>query len=316
MQHIFILNPAAGHADSTRTLKEQIHAAYGDDAVIYETQGVGDATAYVRDYASAHPDQELRFYACGGDGTFSEVVGGAVGCPHAAVGIVPVGTGNDFVRNFTDKERFLSIEHQKNGSEIYIDLLRCNDRYCVNMLNTGFDCEVVARMEQIKRRVPAGMAYALGVVIELIKKPCAHITLCTEDGYTESGERLLCAVANGGFYGGGYHPLPDASPSDGVMDACLVKNVSRVRFVSLIGKYKKGTHIIPATRDIIKLVRCRRLTLTFPAPRRVSLDGELLMMDRCEIEVVPAAIRLVLPDGCKPKNGGAANADKETIANE
>ena len=180
-----------------------------------------------------------------------------------------------------------------------LDLIRCNEYYGVNLLNTGFDCEVVATMQKIKRRVPSGMAYALGVVFELLKKPCATVTATADGEVADSGKRLLCAVANGGYYGGGYHPLPCASLSDGWMDVCLVKNVSRVRFLTLIGKYKKGTHIIPATRKIIRLLHCRRLTLEFPAPRRVSVDGELVVMDRCDIEIVPAAIRLVVPQGCE-----------------
>lgn len=300
MQHIFVLNPAAGQADSSTMLKEQILALYGESAVIYETRGIGDATAFVREYANAHKEQQLRFFACGGDGTFSEVVGGAVGFDHVAVGIVPVGTGNDFVRNFENKEHFLSLESQRDGSEISVDLLRCNDRYCVNMLNTGFDCEVVGCMQRIKRRVPSGMAYALGVLIELIKKPCATVKVIADGEVADDGKRLLCAVANGGFYGGGYHPLPHASISDGMIDVCLVKNVSRIRFVTLIGKYKKGTHIIPATRKVIHVLRCRHLTLEFPEPRQVSIDGELVSMDRCEIEVLPAAFRLVLPVGSTP----------------
>ena len=298
MQHIFILNPAAGQADSTASLTQKIRQHYGEDALIYETRGVGDATAFVREYASTHTGTPLRFYACGGDGTFSEVAGGAVGFDHVAVGLVPVGTGNDFVRNFEHSENFLSLAHQKNGQEITIDLLRCNDRYCVNMLNTGFDCEVVGKMQEIKRRVPPGMAYALGVLIELIKKPCATMTVTADGQLVESGKLLLCAVANGGFYGGGYHPLPYASPADGWIDVCLVSNVTRLRFVSLIGKYKKGTHIIPQTRKIIKLLRCRSLCLEFPEERRVSIDGELVLMKRCEIEVLPQAMRLVLPEGC------------------
>jgi diacylglycerol kinase family enzyme len=144
------------------------------------------------------------------------------------------------------------------------------------------------------------MASALVVLIELIKKPCATVKVIADGEVADDGKRLLCAVANGGFYGGGYHPLPHASISDGMIDVCLVKNVSRIRFVTLIGKYKKGTHIIPATRKVIRVLRCRRLTLEFPEPRQISIDGELVSMDRCEIEVLPAAFRLVLPVGSAP----------------
>jgi YegS/Rv2252/BmrU family lipid kinase len=314
MQHIFILNPAAGQSDSTKTLEEQIRQVFEDQAMIYYTTGVGDATNFVRDYCRKNPEEELRFYACGGDGTLSEVASGAYGFSNAAIGLVPVGTGNDFVRNFLSKEKFLSIEAQRNGREITIDLMRCNDRYCVNMFNTGFDCEVVKQMQVIKRKVPAGMAYALGVVIELIKKPCAVMKVTADGEFAMEGKKLLCAVANGGFYGGGYHPLPDASPIDGYMDVCTVENVSRVRFVSLIGKYKKGTHITPKTKKIIKLLHCRSLCIEFPEPRSVSLDGELVEMSRCELEMIPGALKFVLPQGselCVSAASGESSAVDE-----
>ena len=127
------------------------------------------------------------------------------------------------------------------------------------------------------------------------------------------GKKLLCAVANGGFYGGGYHPLPDASPIDGYMDVCMVENVSRLRFVSLIGKYKKGTHIIPQTQKIIKLLHCRSLCIEFPEPRSVSLDGELVEMSRCELEMIPGALTFVLPQGSELK---VAAASDEAVADE
>jgi YegS/Rv2252/BmrU family lipid kinase len=297
MQHIFVLNPAAGQADSSTMLKEQILALYGESAVIYETRGIGDATAFVREYANAHKEQQLRFFACGGDGTFSEVVGGAVGFDHVAVGIVPVGTGNDFVRNFENKEHFLTLESQRDGSEISVDLLRCNDRYCVNMLNPGFDCEVVGCMQRIKRRVPSGMAYALGVLIELIKKPCATVKVIADGEVADDGKRLLCAVANGGFYGGGYHPLPHASISDGMIDVCLVKNVSRIRFITLIGKYKKGTHLSGKYDDILSCVKGKEYDISFDKPTPISVDGELVTVESIHMECVPGALSFIVPEG-------------------
>lgn len=313
MKHIFILNPAAGRADSTEATAAKINAVFGEDAQIHYTTGVGDATAFVKAYAEEHTEEPLRFYACGGDGTLSEVVNGAVGYPNVAVGLIPVGTGNDFVRNFENIDSFHSMEAQKAGREITIDLLRCNGRYCVNMINTGFDCEVVGSMEKIKRHVPSGMAYALGVVIQLMKMPGVDITATVDGERVEGGERLLCAIANGGYYGGGFHPLPQASTSDGYLDMCLVKRVSRSRFLSLIGSYKKGTHLNSKTEDIIDCYHARSVLLEFPEPRFVSMDGELLRMDRCELELVPGALRFVVPEGSTPVGEAAEQAQGVTV---
>lgn len=299
MRHIFILNPAAGREDSTGRISEQITNSFGNAAEIYRTVGIGDATNYVRRYGEEHPEEPLRFYACGGDGTLSEVVSGAVGLSNAAVGLIPIGTGNDFVRNFTNIPQFLSLEAQKEGKEVWIDLLRCNDRYCVNMLNTGFDCEVVVQAAKIKRTVPSGMAYLLGIVRELAEMPGVEMTLMVDGKKVPCGEKFLCAVANGGYCGGGFHPSPRASLNDGYIDVCLVNRVSRLRFLRLVGSYKKGTHINPKTKDVLTSFRCRSLVMEFPQPRHVSIDGELPLLQRCEIAIVPSALKFVLPSGCE-----------------
>ena len=129
MKHIYLINPAAGRNDSSQMLKDAIEAAYSDAVErpeIYLTTGVGDATRYVHAWCGAHPEQQARFYACGGDGTLSEVVSGATEHPNASVGLVPVGTGNDFMRSFSSPDRFMNIDAQRAGQEIEIDLMRCN----------------------------------------------------------------------------------------------------------------------------------------------------------------------------------------------
>ena len=149
MKHIYLINPAAGRSDSTDMLSEQIRAAYEDgqnEAVLYRTAGVGDATRYVREYCIEHPDEEVRFFACGGDGTFNEVAAGAQGFAYAAVGLIPVGTGNDFMRNFVGTDRFMDVSAQKEGEVMELDLIRCNDYYGVNLLNTGFANDICKRI--------------------------------------------------------------------------------------------------------------------------------------------------------------------------
>ena len=89
---------------------------------------------------AAESSERLRFYACGGDGTLGEVVNGAAGQVNAEVGLIPIGTGNDFVRNFADAGDFFDIEAQVMGEARAIDLIKCNDRYGINVVNVGFDC--------------------------------------------------------------------------------------------------------------------------------------------------------------------------------
>ena len=304
MKHIYIINPAAGRGDSSDALIARIMKAYGskgetDLPSIYVTTGVGDATRYVHAWCNEHPGEQVRFYACGGDGTLSEVVGGAVGHDGASVGLIPAGTGNDFVRSFTQPDRFMNFEAQRDGEEIEI---RCNGTYGVNLFNTGFDCEVVVKTGEIKRRpwVPAGMAYGMGVAFEFVRKPGVKVELTIDGGKPKKRELLLCAIGNGAYYGGGFMPLPHASISDGYLDMCVIDNVSRRKFISLIGSYKRGEHVVPENADILEYVRCRSVTMKFPRPQNVCMDGEVRQMCECTIEVVPRALRFVVPRGSAP----------------
>ena len=302
MKHIYLINPAAGRGDTSADVRARIEAAYADadeKPIVYLTTGMGDATRFVHSMCQQMPDEQLRFYACGGDGTLGETVTGAAEHPNASVGLVPIGTGNDFVRNFTSSENFMDIEAQRYGEETTIDLIRCNGVYCVNLFNTGFDCEVVVKMTEIKRSpwVPAGMAYGAGVAFELIRKPGVKVELSIDGGEVQTRELLLCAVGNGAYYGGGFMPVPFASLSDGMLDMCIVNNVSRVKFVSLVGSYKRGQHVIPQNGDVLTYVRCRRVDMVFPELQNICMDGEVKQMRECHLEVVPSALRLCVPRG-------------------
>lgn len=313
MKHIYLINPAAGRGDATIELTEKIRSAYGDVdpiAEIYHTTGVGDATRFVREYCTEHPDEAVRFYACGGDGTLGEVVNGAMGFENAAVGLIPSGTGNDYMKNFTERERFFDFEAQRDGEEMAIDILRCNDTYCVNMINIGFDCEVVTKTVEIKRKpwVPGGMAYIFGLIYTLIRKPGVEPEIILDGENLGKNKMLLCAIGNGAFCGGGFKSLPEAVLDDGIMDACLINNVSRVKFLSLVGNYKAGTHVCEKTADIIRYVRCHTLELLFPREQNVCIDGEVLKMHGCKISLLSKALRFVLPRGCAPVRGVTAGA--------
>jgi diacylglycerol kinase family enzyme len=142
------------------------------------------------------------------------------------------------------------------------------------------------------------MAYGMGVAIELVRKPGVNVEISIDDGEARKKELLLCAIGNGARYGGGFTPLPFASMRDGLLDVCIVKNVSRAKFVSLVGSYKKGTHVIPQNADILEYLRCRKVHMKFDRPQNVCMDGEVRKMTECDIEVIPGGLHFILPTGC------------------
>ncbi len=310
MKHCFIINPASGKPKSKEGLEERISECAkqkGIEACIIKTEQPGDMQRYISELAEKYAGEQLYIYACGGDGTLCEAVDGIMSLPsreNIYLGVVPVGTGNDFVRNFGEREPFLDIDAQLDASVLDVDLLRCNDTYCLNMVNIGFDCQVVVKTAKIKKHklVPSKLAYILGLVATLAKKPGAHMSIAADGGEGEKRQLLLSTFANGAFCGGGFNSNPQASLCDGKINALLVNDISRTKFVSIVGKYKSGTHLDGSCSQLLENGWAERYSLEFDCPTQISIDGELRTVDRLDICCVPQAIRVLLPRGCEYKS--------------
>ena len=115
MRDVYIINPAAGKYDSTESLSNQINAVYNGEAKILITSGEGDAMRLAR--AEAESGDEVRIFACGGDGTCFEVLNGIAGYKNASIGVIPIGSANDFIKyfGFDSKKVFLDIKKQKKA---------------------------------------------------------------------------------------------------------------------------------------------------------------------------------------------------------
>lgn len=306
MKHCFILNPAAGKGKMAEEIRQKIDARERDDIEIYVTTCIGDATDYIPRRVADEPTESYRFYACGGDGTLGEAVCGMMALPKgcdAALGLVPSGTGNDFVRNFEGGEHFFSIEDQLDAEEEVIDLIRCNDRFAVNMVNVGFDCEVVCKTLEFKQNklVPKQLTYILGLIMTLIRKPGVRASVSKDGGAAELKNYLLNTYANGCFCGGGFHSNPTASLTDGQIDAILVRPIGRLKFVSIVGEYKKGTHLDPKYATVLDHEKFGRVDLAFEKTTNISVDGEVIRADELHLSVEKDALRFLVPKGAAMK---------------
>ena len=304
MKHVFIINPAAGKENSYEIIQNALASMQTPvDYELYQTQGVGDATTYIRDYCEKYT-QPVRFYACGGDGTLNEVVNGAVGYAHASVGCYPCGSGNDFVKYYGGKNMFLNIEELVDAKEEYIDLMRVGDRYAINATHFGFDSCVAQTMMKVRRKKLIGgkNAYTTGVVVGLFKgmKNQCKVTV---DGelINPNGKILLCTIANGQYVGGSFRCAPRSVDNDGMLEICLVHPVSHVTFMRLIGEYTKGTHLdSPKFEKHIEYRRGHSIRIEAPEGFVYSFDGELISDTDFTVEVVPRALRFAVPTSARP----------------
>lgn len=310
MKYCFIVNPLAGKGKMVEGVLSDISAACegaGVDHSVLVSRNIEETRDFISENAAA-VDGEVSFIACGGDGTLCQTILlvmelSAEQREKVSVGVVPMGTGNDFVSNFTDKERFFNIEAQIKGSAYEIDLVKCNDLYSVNMVNVGFDSHVVCKKERLSKKkwLPRKLAYIAGLVITLIRKPGLKVDFSRDGDKPEKRDLLLTTLANGAFCGGGFNSNPKASLTDGNIDCIAVKNVSRLKFLSLVGKYKSGTHLSGKFDSIISHFKCRKADLVFSEETPVSVDGELVYTKELHLSVDEKAIKIRLPEGVLPK---------------
>ena len=312
MRTIFVINPKAGKGKGIDKLVEKIRIASektGIKADIYMTKAVGDGEAFADliGKETAASSETVRLIACGGDGTLNEVLNGVIRYENLTVGVVPIGTGNDFCRNFPDDGDFLDIEAQLRGKVIKCDAIKYSGllagkqqtRYCANMFNIGFDCNVVDLTAKLKKYplIAGSLAYLMGVAITYIKKKGARLRVELDGKVIEDGPLLLTAIANGGFCGGGVHSSPYASVTDGKMDVNVIYNVSRLDFLKKFPHYAKGTHMeLPDIDQVLYAGTCRKARITpLDGTMRLCTDGEIVDAGEIEFEMVPAAFNLLVP---------------------
>jgi len=302
MIYHFILNPKSGRPRKHQNMEELIKAACRKRQLsyhIYYTTCPGDATEYVSSMIRISQERQ-RFICVGGDGTLSEIVNSAPCNPNVEFGVIPYGTGNDFVRNFTNKELFCSIDEQLDGKTVSLDLIKYNDAYSVNMVNIGFDCAVVKEATRIKKNklVPNGLSYTFGIIKVLLRKIGTKMRLIFDDGEVWEDVYTLTAIANGKFCGGGYRAVPMAKPNDGYLEISAIKKVSRLTFIRLVKSYKKGTHL--QNKKAEKYFNVRRDThfkMEFDAPVPICIDGDIKGVKTVDFSIVPNAFNFVVPNG-------------------
>jgi len=297
MKHLFIINPAAGSYNRTEEYSEAIHRICRERSLNYEVRvstAPGEATRIARE--AAETGDEIRIYACGGDGTLNEVMAGAAGHDNAAITVFSGGSGNDFVKIFNEPKAFFDLQRLMDADEAVFDLIQCNDDLALNICSVGLDARIGTDVSNYKR-IPllhGFRAYAASTVVNVIRGISEHYVV-EINGEIIDGEQTFVCVCNGRFYGGGFNPVPEADPTDGMLDVLLVKKVSRAQVPFIIGKYKNGRY--KELSDIARYIKTDRVKILCDKPTPINMDGELRTAQVVEMTVAKEKIRFFYPKG-------------------
>lgn len=271
-----IVNPTAGSGRAGRLvtwLQERL--ARRPDARLAITSAAGEAERLASRAAGEHD----RVVAVGGDGTVQEVVNGLLEASgnHAALGIVPVGSGNDLARSLRLPSEPAEAWTAAIGNvEVPTDVARARsgdgrERWFASAGGIGFDAQVAAAMTHRSGWQRGRAGYLLTTVSELrrFRNRSVRITLDGEEAIER--DVLLVAITNGSFYGGGMRIAPDASVHDGMLDLCIVGNVSRLTAIGQLPNLYRGTH---TNHPAVEMRRGRTVEIDGDDHTLVHLDGE------------------------------------------
>lgn len=290
---LFIINPVAGKGKTIEVLPKlkDLLEKFKDiiAAEIKISSRIGEISEITKEYYNAG---YREFVAVGGDGSLSELLNGLVfpADEPVTVGIIPMGTGNDFVKNIYDEiniDKILnSIFINKTKS---IDIGKVNDHYFINVSSFGIDGPIIEDTEKYKKILPGKSAYLYSTLkAGMIFKPSIVKVSTPHESY--EGAMLLIAIGNGKYFGGGMKICPEADLSDGMFDVCLVNDVSKSKFLRNISKIYSGRL---AEIKEVKYLRTDQLTIVVQdKDYLINIDGNLVGKTPVSVSIIKKAISI------------------------
>ncbi len=291
-----LVNPVAGNGRSKKVaisasnwLKER-----NIPHCIRETTASGAAKEMVKEIAATYRgDPSDMILSIGGDGTFLEVVQGALESK-IPIASLPAGTGNDFLKSLNvPSDPIAALEHIYNAPVREIDVGMLNGELFVNECGAGFDVMVLDYAEKAKKHVRGLLPYLWGVICTIFTYYSSPMIISADGKEVFRDDCLVFSVANGKFIGGGIPISPNAEPTSGKLELLVLKACSRLRLMSYLPGLLRGK--ILSFRDTV--VNCRADTVTVqPADPsktlRVNIDGEITDMKTCTFSILPRSLSI------------------------
>lgn len=293
----FIVNPIAGNAYGEQILPqlEEKIKEYGIPGEIVLTEKNGHASELARDFAERG---YTHIIAVGGDGTMNEVAKELIGRNGIITGIVPAGTGNDFIQilGYPDRfeEKHWEIFFKQNL--IMMDYGTCNGTPFFNGMGLGFDAEVAARNYVAPGQTKMGSkSKYLKDILSILFFFKEYLVKIKNNGVLEETNCFINTIANGRRHGGGFFLTPHAIANDGLLDVCMVKKIGLLKRVDMLLKVTKGAH---TTDRRVHYYTTARFEADFGREVPYHVDGEVFYSRYFDVQIHPKKIQVIYnPEG-------------------
>jgi diacylglycerol kinase (ATP) len=293
-----IVNPAAGGGRSARLAGPALARlrAHGLKVDVIASTAQGHAVQLARE---AYDQGYRRFLAAGGDGTAHEILNGVFAGRSAvqriALGFLPMGTGNSFLRDFAKDGEAGSMQALLEGRTRTVDLLRLThstgEIYSFNLLSVGFTADVAALTNRMFKRF-GDLGYLLGVFVRVVQLRRRSVALrCDDDAVWDEGRSLFLTFNNSKYTGGTMLIAPDADATDGLIEFVRWGPIGRLGLLRTLPRLYDGSHIKHplASRRAVRHVEFKEA-----APVDVMIDGEVATLVCRSLDVVPGAVDIFI----------------------
>ena len=286
-----IVNPKAGSVTDINALVERLRSL--PDAELFITAKTGGATQSTRMALRKGCETVI---AAGGDGTLNEVVNGLRQDASVALGLIPLGTGNDFARTLNlptvldDAIRVVATGHTRP-----IDLVRVTSdevRYFINISTGGFSGIVDEKLTPEMKKTWGPLAYLRSAASALPDLRAHRTTVSLDNSESLTLNLYNVVIANGRYVGSGTQIAPEASIDDGLLDIILIPELSPAEIPVLAARVALANHL---SSNSIVFRRAARVTIKSRPQMRFNVDGELVGNDPAQFEILPRALRMIVP---------------------
>lgn len=294
---LFILSSKAGKTEFDINEKdiEKIYDKkyFGENVKIIRTKYENHAIDAAKSFINKYKNFKKTIIVGGGDGSLNEIcnVINENDLENTSLGLIPMGTGNDFSKNFPFKN--FKLESLLNIKEKKIDLIKVNDKVGINVLSLGFDTVVLKKAYEYLDKKPSlgKKAYFFGVIKALKHLSYQNLSLTLYDKNNEKinikDDFLLSAICNGGYYGSGFNPAPSAKIDDGILNLVFAKKLPNILLPSLIVRYKFGLLENSKYLDEIKIKKGK---IKSDTPILANIDGEIFQSKEINFEIIEKAL--------------------------
>lgn len=294
---VFIINPIAGNGFAKTLVPklEEMIKIHNIDADLVLTERSGHATQLSQQFL----ENGFKYIiGVGGDGTFNEIARPLIYKKDVITGLIPAGTGNDFIQisGFPNRfdEKDWDIFFRKNV--ISMDAGSCNGMIFLNGMGLGFDAQVAAENYTEPGKVKRGgkHKYIWHIVKTLLFFRERRMIVITKEGKHET-DCFINTIAIGRRFAGSFFLTPDAIANDGLLDVCMIKKLSLFQRFSILLKVPEGKHI---NDPKVNYYQTPGINLEFPVKVPFHVDGELNFATTFDVKILPSALNLIYnPDG-------------------